>query len=147
MLIDGVNNAGAQPVLAAVMTFSARRQEVIAHNIANVGTPNFQHRDVSVPKFQGALREAIEDRRNDTGGQFGKLELRETDEVTPLKNGGLRLNPTTPAGGVLFHDRNDRDIERLMQDLVENVGAFRTATELMSQQGGMLRAAMAERVG
>lgn len=146
MLIDGVNNAGAQPVLAAVMSFSAQRQKIIAHNIANVGTPNFQHRDVSVPKFQGMLRKAVEGRRGETGGQFGRLKLQKTEEVTPIKGGGLRLEPSTSAGGVLFHDRNDRDIERLMQDLVENVGTFRTATELMSQQGGMLRAAMAERV-
>jgi hypothetical protein len=59
----------------------------------------------------------------------------------------MRLKTDTPSGGVLFQDRNNRDLERLMQDVAENSAAFRVASDLYRQQAGMVRSAMAERVG
>lgn len=147
MLIDGVNNAGAMPTLDAMVRFTAQRQNLIAHNIANVSTPDFIQTDVSVSSFQANLRDAVEERRDRSDGAFGSLQIRSTNEVRVGRRGGLELTPQTARPGVLAHDRNNRDIERLMQDLVENVGAFRTATELLNQQTGMLRRAMSEQAG
>ena len=47
MLIDHLLNADALPSLERTVQFAARRQELIAHNIANLSTPNFQPLDVS----------------------------------------------------------------------------------------------------
>jgi hypothetical protein len=47
---------------------------------------------------------------------------------------------------VLFQDRNNRDLERLMQDVAENSAAFRVASDLYRQQAALVRGAMAERV-
>jgi flagellar basal-body rod protein FlgB len=145
-LIDHVTNSGALPSLAQTIQFAAQRQTLLSHNIANASTPRFQHRDVSPEAFQSTLREAIDERRQRTGGQTGDLRLRDTREVK-FTDRGVRLSPESQSGqGVLAHDQNNRDLESMMQDLAENLGAYRVATELMRTQAGTLRVAISERV-
>lgn len=143
-MINGVTNAGAMPALDRLMRFAARRQEVIAHNVANINTPKFQPRDVSVEDFQQSLGKAIDERRARTGGMQGPLRFRGTDEVVPDAEGRLHLRPKTPSGNILFHDRNDRDLERLMQAQAENAGVFRAAADLYRHQSEMIRSAIRE---
>ncbi len=145
-LIDHVTNAGALPSLERTIQFAGRRQALLAHNIANASTPRFQHKDVSPQAFQSALRDAIDDRRARTGGAHGELGFRGTREVQVTER-GLKLTPSTQSGrGVLTHDRNNRDLESMMQDLTENLGAYRVATELMRTRVGTMRVAISERV-
>lgn len=145
-LVDHVTNSGALPSLERTIQFAARRQELLSHNIANASTPRFQHKDVSPRAFQASLREAIESRRHRTGGQTGDLRLRDSREVK-FTDQGVRLTPESQSGrGVLAHDQNNRDLESMMQDLAENLGAYRVATELMRTQAGTLRVAISERL-
>ena len=64
-------------------------------------------------------------------------------EVTPR---GLRLHPTPLGDNILFHDGNDRDLERTMQSLVENFMTFRLATELMHGRFALINTAIRERI-
>lgn len=146
MMAD-LSNSGAIPALESMVRFAAQRQKMLANNIANLNTPGYLQQDVSIGGFQHNLREAIEKRQEERGGQ-GPLELKETEELTPLPGGGFRLNAGTPieAGGVLFHDRNNRNLEQLMQGLAENTGVLRVATDLLKSQNDMLRSAIAQRV-
>jgi flagellar basal-body rod protein FlgB len=146
VLLDAVISAGPMPALELTMQFAARRQAVLAHNIANIDTPNFLPIDVSVPAFQRTLAQAIDARRAAGGGMHGPLDWKPTRELAQEPDGRLRLVPRTPSPGILFHDRNNRDVERLMQDLAENVGVFRLATDLMRHHASRVRDALAERV-
>jgi flagellar basal body rod protein FlgB len=92
------------------------------------------------------LAEAVEERDARTGGQDGELRWSETSEVKHEGGGGLRLEPTTASGNILFHDRNNRDLERNMQDLVENTAVYRVSADLLKNQYDQLRSAIAERV-
>ena len=47
---------------------------------------------------------------------------------------------------MLFHDRNNRDLDRLMQDLAENQMAHGFAITMLRRQFESLRSAIAERV-
>jgi len=147
MFIDEVTSSGAMPALEMMVRFAGSRQRVIAHNIANIDTPNFRPMDVSPAGFQAALAEAVQRRRNATGGEHGSLEWKNTSEVQAAgdRDGGLELTPKTPSGNILFHDRNNRDLERTMQDLVENVTVFRAAVDLMRGRTELLRQAISER--
>lgn len=136
-------NSGATAALESVMRFAGGRQRIIAHNIANITTPGFQTQDVSVQGFQAQLRSAIE-RRREAGG-VAELELSDTDEVVTNADGSMRLTPSTGGDGVLFHDRNNRNLERSMQDLVENATAFRVAADLLRARHQLLNAAISER--
>jgi flagellar basal-body rod protein FlgB len=145
MFIDGLTNSGALPSLERTMQFAARRQELIAHNIANLSTPNFQPLDVSVSSFQTTLADAVDRRRERFGSSRGELELESTREVH-ITGQGLQLTPQTPSGNILFHDRNNRDLERQMQSMVENLTVFRTAADLFKSRMDLLNTAIRERL-
>ncbi|GJM18331.1 MAG: hypothetical protein DHS20C14_05440 [Phycisphaeraceae bacterium] len=145
-MIKELHNAGSLPTLEVMMRFAGARQRTIAHNIANFSTPNFVPKDVSVNDFRAALGEAIDDRRARNGGVSGELNFGGTREVRPTRGGGLDFRPETHPGGVLAHDRTAHDLERTMQDLVENAGVYRAAAEFLRMQTQRLHAAIGERV-
>ncbi len=145
MFVNDVLSSGAMPTLSAMMRYAGQRQTLLAHNIANLSTPNFQQMDVSPDHFQKVLSKAVDERRSRTGGMFGELKLAGDRQIEIGKGGAMRLNPARPSGNILFHDRNNRDLEQLMQDLTENVGAFRLATDLMRQQNNQIKDALSER--
>lgn len=138
-------NSEALPSLERTIQFAARRQELIAHNIANLSTPNFQPRDVSSADFQKSLGEAIDQRRERFGSSRGPLEFTGNREVE-VTDEGLALTPTQPSGNVLFHDRNNRDLERTMQSMVENLATFRLATDMFKSRMDLLNTAIRERL-
>lgn len=146
MLIGEAITAGAIPALEMTIRFAGQRQRVLTHNIANLSTPNFQPKDASISGFQRTLRDAIDSRREQNAGAFGPLRWRETRELKRDAAGELRVEPTTHGSGILFHDRNNRNLERHMQDLAENLGVFRVAGELLKSRYDLLRSAMSERV-
>lgn len=146
-MISDISTVGAAPALEMMLRFSGQRQKILAHNIANIDTPNFQARDVDPREFQQLLGDAIDKRRSRNGGAFGALEWRETREITRARGSGeLKLEPMTSSGGVLHHDRNDADLERTMQDLVENAAMYRVAADLLRAQRSTLQNAIAQRV-
>ena len=144
-MISDLSTAGALPALEKMFLFSGQRQRLIAQNIANIDTPNYQGVDADPRAFQRALSDAIERRRDTNGGVSGELDLSGASEVR-MVGGRMELNPTTPIGGVLFQYRNQRDLEQLMQDMVENATMFRVAGDLMRKNQSMIRGAIAQRV-
>lgn len=146
MGVSELTTAGEMPALEALMRFAAARHRVISHNLANISTPNFVPQDVSVAGFQTQLRDAIE-RRRGAQGTSGTLRLAGSREVRQEGDGRLTLTPRSVGEGILYHDRNNRDLERTLQDLVENTTAFRVASDLLKSRYDLLRSAIAERVG
>lgn len=142
-MIAEVVNAGPMPALEAMVSFAGQRQRLIAHNIANLSTPNFRPVDVSPKSFQRALGEAL-DRR--APGASGGIDLKPTGELSVLPDGSFKIKPGSPSGNVVFHDRNDRDLERTMQSLAENVAMFRLAGDMLRGRITMMREALADRV-
>jgi flagellar basal-body rod protein FlgB len=146
VFIGDVVNSGAIPSLEAMLRFSGERHRLIAHNIANLSTPNFRPVDVSPRSFQQRLAAAIEERRERTGGLHGELRLDGGREVEQGPDGRLRLSPRQASQGILFHDRNNRDLERLMQDHAENAGVYRLSADLLRAKYQQIREAIGERV-
>ncbi len=144
MLTD-LTNSGAIPTLTAALRFAGERQKLIAHNIANISTPNFVQKNVSVNDFRAKLAEAVENRRRETGGDSGPLNFGTSDEVSIRPDGSVELNPSTPEGSILFHDKNNRDLERLMQDSVENAAFYRMNVDLLRSRFDILKAAITQR--
>lgn len=147
MLISDLIHDGASPTLEAMVRFAGARQRMIAHNIANISTPNFQQTEVDPARFQRSLAEAVERRRGTTGAS-GPLEVRPTEQFRQESDGSLTFTPTArdPSRNILFHDRNNRGIEELMADQAENMAAFRVASDLLKSRHDLMRMAIAERV-
>ena len=143
-MIEGLSSSGSIPTLERLAQFASSRHRLITHNIANISTPNFQPLDVSVPAFQAALRDAIEDRRRGNAPN-GELRIDDSPELK-FHDTGIELNPKPAAQNLLFHDGNDRDLDRMMQDLVENFTVFRQASQLLKSRYQVLNEAIRERL-
>ena len=146
MLFNDLANSGSAPALEQLLRFAGARQRLLVHNVANMDTPDFRPMDASPAAFQNALRNAISQRREATGGERGELPLTDTGEVSFDANGAMRLNPQTPSPGILYHDRNNRDLERQMQSLAENGLTYRVAADLLKRNNELLRTAISQRV-
>jgi flagellar basal-body rod protein FlgB len=146
VFIGDILNSGAVPALEATLRFAGERQKLIAHNIANLTTPNFIQTDVSPATFERTLAAAIDRRRETTGGMQGPLEIDGGRDLEIGSDGSLALRPRDTSGNILFHDRNNRDLERLMQDQSENAGVYKITAELLRSRYQMIREAIAERV-
>lgn len=144
-MIAGLFNNGAMPVLERVLQFTQARHGVLADNIANVSTPYFKSRDLDPGSFQATLRDAIDRRREGVDPAGGALEIDDTDQLK-FRMDGLDVRPGLSHEGVLFHDQNDRDMERTMQHLAENTLAHNSAVELMRNEFSLLLTAIRERV-
>ncbi len=160
-MIDGLTNSDGIPALQRLMQFTGQRHRIILNNIANLSTPGFRPTDVSPQAFQAQLAEAIEAKRTGgapraalgidgetAGAGFGAdsaLPMRSTREVDALPD-RLVLHPEATGDNILFHDGNDRNVERVVQSLVENFMAYRAAAQLMRNRLEIINTAIRERV-
>ncbi len=130
MFIDRLLNDGSSPVLEQVIRFSAERHRLITENIANVDTVEYRQKDLSVQKFQAALRKQVEARRAGRPATFADL----------------RQQVEQPAHGILFHDCNNRSMEQLATDLAKNAMMHNFAIELLRKQYQTMNMALNERL-
>lgn len=144
------SNFGA---LERAMQFASARQQIIANNIANWETPGFRPSDVDVKGFQASLAEAIAEKQarlaegvvaEESEDIDGGLKLAATEQfaVGPM---GLELQPQPLDDGILYHDGNDRNVERILQSLTENLQMFRFAATMMRRQFQSIDNAIRER--
>jgi len=144
-MISGIFNSGALPVLERMVQFTSQRQKLLAHDVANLSTPYFKPEDVDPKGFQAALGEAIDRRRATVHPNTGPLKLEDTRALR-FREGGMEMRPRAMNEGVLFHDQNNHDLERLMQDVAENAMAHNMAVELMRSEYSVIQSAIRERV-
>lgn len=143
-MIKGVLDHGAMPALERMIVFTAHRQKVLTHNIANLSTPNFRPIDLDPDMFQEQLGRAIDHRRRSRKPLDGDLNLRSTRQVEE-RHGRLSFDAAESNQGILYHDRNNRDLERTMQSLAENNLTHNLSIDLLKSEFDLLRAAIRER--
>lgn len=144
-MIKGMFSYGSMPVLERMVQFTGARQELIAHNIANFSTPYFKPTDLDPVQFQAQLSDAMDRRSRKPNPLRRDLELGSTQQVR-VSGKHVQFRPAQKNENILFHDQNNRDMERTMQDLVENALAHRTSVDLLKSQFDLLRTAIRERV-
>jgi flagellar basal-body rod protein FlgB len=144
-MLDRLLNSGAMPALERMLQFTTARQQVLADDIANLSTPYFKPRDLSPRDFQKALGKAIDRRRRNGNPEAGPLEIQDTRQLS-FASDHLEIKPEALNENVLFHDQNNRDLDRTMQRLAENSLANNAAVELMRNEMSLLQTAISERV-
>lgn len=144
-MIQGMFDSGSLPVLERMVQFTSSRHKLLAHNIANASTPYFKPKDVDPKAFQATLREAIDRRRATDTPTSGRLPLRDSREMAFHRN-RVELRPQQANQGILYHDENNRDMERLMQQVAENTLAHNAGIDMLRNQFQLLRTAIRERV-
>jgi flagellar basal body rod protein FlgB len=165
-MLDGLTNSDGIAALERLMQFTGQRHRLIVNNVANLSTPGFRPADVSPAAFQRQLGEAIDAKRagranaagaivgdglfDDAPGAGGAaarqpLDLRSTKEIDVTAD-RMILHPQPVADNILFHDGNDRSVERIMQDLVENFMTYRMAAQFLRSRLDQISTAIRERV-
>ena len=136
-MIPNIFSATTVPVLTEVVGFAQARQNVLAGNIANYGTPGYQVRDLSVGNFQERLRDAIE-WRDKTKESLSPGVLHPTD--SKMK----RVRETLKE--VLYHDGTDVSLENQANEIAKNQLLQNLAITIMTSQFRVLQTAISERV-
>ena len=144
-MIAGIFNDGAMPVLERLVQFTNQRHGMLTDNIANLSTPYFEPRDLDPKAFQAALRGAIDRRRATVTPTAGPMRFDDTAQLR-FSAAGIEVQPEPMRQNILFHDRNNRNLERIMQGLAENTLAHNAAIELLRNKFDLLETAIRERV-
>ena len=134
------------PVLERMVQFTSLRHKEITNNIANINTPNFQPRDLSVEDFQKTLTQAIDKRRsNIPTGPNAQLKLNDTSNLR-FNRHSIEARTTNNNRGIMYHDRNNRSVDELMKDLAINTMAHNAALDMLHNQFQLLDIAIRERL-
>lgn len=113
------------------------KQQVIAHNIANVDTPNYKSERV---EFKDAFRSAIYDQHSFQNFQTREKHIDFTgpdpSEVNPIvfKNSHYTMRM----------DGNNVDIDQEMVEMAKNTIEYNTLVSKLMKEFGRLRVAIAE---
>jgi flagellar basal-body rod protein FlgB len=126
------------PMLQEVVKFAEARHTVLAGNIANLDTPGYKVRDLSVEDFQGRLKEAIQQSRQPAaprspGETNGEEEL-------------LFAKVAKDSKSILRHDQSNVGLEYQVTEMAKNQMQHNLAMSLMTSQFHMLRAAISGQV-
>ncbi|WP_164102885.1 flagellar basal body rod protein FlgB [Candidatus Laterigemmans baculatus] len=137
-MIQGLFQSTTLPALEQTTAFAARRHELLAGNIANVDTPDYRARDLSVSNFEQSLAAAIDAQRN-------------PGELPPLASPGGAADdpmagPRAAMETLVYHDGSDVNLERQVTEMSKNQSLHNMAISLMRHQFSVLRAAISERV-
>jgi flagellar basal-body rod protein FlgB len=137
-MYQGLFQSSSIPVLQEVVNFSQARHTVLAGNIANLDTPGYRVRDLSVEDFQTRLKEAIEARRRPPARRSpGDPAPRES-----LSTASVSDEPKT----ILYHDDSNVGIEYQVTEMVKNQMQHNLALTIMSSQMQLLEVAISERL-
>ena len=138
------------PVLEQVVQFAQARHHVLAGNVANLDTPGYRVRDLSVEDFQERLQEAIRARHRPRGtgpaGQFvSPGEPGYFDRPAPGRDVPM-AEVARNAKSILYHDDSNVGIEHQVTEMVKNQMQHNLALTIMTSQFRLLEAAISERV-
>jgi flagellar basal-body rod protein FlgB len=129
------------PMLEQVIGFSQARHGVLAGNIANLNTPGYQTRDLSVDNFRSELKKALQTQRSPQG------------QMSPGIIAGVASNAMDPMAqvkdtmkSILYHDDSDVGVEQQVVELSNNQFMHNMAISVMTSQFRMLESAISERV-
>ena len=132
------------PALQQTVMFTERRHELLAGNIANLDTPDYQARDLPVDRFQAVLADSIEQSKNPSPGHLAGS--RNVDIFgNAMERNDLQSGPREAMEPIVFHDGSDVSLERQVTEIAKNQGIHNVAVATMRNQFAMLRAAITER--
>ncbi len=157
------------PALQQTLAFTERRHELLAGNIANMDTPDYRARDLSVSKFQAALAEQIEQAAHPVTSYSSPGDLSPGDLSPgnlspghasrrasgaagkdaelfgrPATRDDVARGPRDAMEPIVFHDGSDVSLERQITEIAKNQSMHNVAVATMRNQFAMLRAAISE---
>jgi len=147
-MYESLFHSTAIPVLEQVVGFTQARHLVLAGNVANLDTPSYRVRDLSVEDFQSRLREAIEARDRPAPARADEFispgDPDYVDRPAPRRGATMAEVSENPKS-ILYHDDSNVGIEHQVTEMVKNQMAHNLALTIMTSQFQLLEAAISER--
>ncbi len=134
-MISNLFQSSTIPMLQQVVNFAQARHNVLAGNIANLDTPGYQVRDLSVEDFQERLQAAVQARRHPETTRSLGFSTKE-EEATPM------AEVAKHSKAILYHDLSNVDIEEQVTAMVKNQMQHNLALTIMNSQFRLLKAAI-----
>lgn len=142
MWLDRLMDSRTRHALELTARFAEARQQVLAENVANIDTPDYQSRTLDAGAFRDTLRAALDET---VGGD--RLNLRNSAQFRTDSAGQLQVEPETePAPNVLFHDGTNSRMESLMSQATENGLLYNLTTSLLRSKFDSLTNAIRGRI-
>jgi flagellar basal-body rod protein FlgB len=122
------------PALEQTAAFAQKRHVVLAGNIANRDTPGYKTRDVSVDKFQDALKDAVQSTNTVERDRYGNMVTvpEAMEKVRDVSN------------QIEYHTGNDVSLEMQVTQISKNQSMHNMAISLMRSQFRSLQVAIQE---
>ena len=129
MWIDRLTASPTMHALELSAQFAEQRQKVLAENLANIDTPNYQTQQLDPEAFQTSLRKALTRAQQDGAS---RLELRGDAQIATTADGQMAVQPSrSPADNVLFHDGTNVRLEKLLTQTSENSLSYELSLNLL----------------
>ena len=136
--------------LEKTVEFADRRHAILASNIANMDTPGYKTRDLSVDDFQESLKTLHESKKRIAEQSPGlRLSVLETPEEAPslaLEHDQAVQNVYDSMRQVVYHDGSDDSLELQVAQMSKNQSMHNIAIALMRSQFQNLKMAISESV-
>jgi flagellar basal-body rod protein FlgB len=137
-MINSLFDNSMVPYLSETVQFAQMRHNILAGNVANLDTPGYKTRDLSVQSFQELLADAIQARHERqeslTSPLLGNGDLDPLSEVKPAMNSILR------------HDDANVGLEQQILEISKNNMMHNMAISIMNNQFQLLQTMISERV-
>ena len=134
-MFDNLFQSTTIPAMEQVVNFAEARHNVLAGNIANIDTPGYKVRDLSVGDFQSRLKQAIESRHS--AGEY-----RSPGDPAPMMN---MADVSKDPKNILYHDKSNVGMEHQVTEMVKNQIQHNMALTIMNSQFRLLQAVISEK--
>jgi flagellar basal-body rod protein FlgB len=146
--MNGMLTSSSAKSLEQLVAFTERRHSILAGNVANMDTPGYQTRDLSVDNFQASLRDAIQAERQveqtSPGmrqGLFGVVS-RATQPSTEEARKIAMENVRDSMKQVVYHDGSDDSLEMQVTQISKNSSMHSMAVALLKSNYRQLQMAI-----
>ena len=136
-MINGLFRHSSIPALQETVAFTQARQGVLAGNLANIHTPGYRTRDLSVESFQEALKKQIAVEREEEFVSPGH-------PISPRQEARHKVRESM--NNIVYHDGTNLDVEKQVVEASKNQYLHNLAISIMTSQFQQLETAISERV-
>lgn len=131
-------NNSSLPALEQTAVFAQKRHQLLAGNLANIDTPDYKTRDLSVTEFQTQLKAATSPAKpTATTYVPGK-------GMQPISQQQALEKVRDVSKQILYHDGGDVSLEEQVTEISKNQIMHNTAIALMRSQLQTLQVAIRE---
>jgi flagellar basal-body rod protein FlgB len=137
-MYEGLFHSTTIPILEQMVRFTQARHTILAGNIANLDTPGYLAKDLSVEDFQTRMQAAIE-AQHASGVEMSPGEMTSAS-AAPL------AQVAKGSQVILRHDGGDVSLESQVTEMVKNQMQHNLAISIMQNQYHLLQTAISERL-